>query len=50
MTDLAKELEEMMKKFNAVKNGNSVDCNAPKLNRSYTYRKQTIITGLEAIK
>ena len=46
---LNQELNEMMAKFNKVKEANAVECNAPKGSRGYTYRTQTIITAKDLV-
>jgi len=42
---LYKELEEMKNTMNTSKKDNTVKCNAPSLKKTYTYKKQTVITA-----
>lgn len=42
---LKKELDELNDKRKAVIEENSVKCGGPKLNRNFTYRKNTIINA-----
>jgi hypothetical protein len=46
---LKAELKKLDDKFKAVRDENSVECNAPKLKKTYRYRKQTVVRGLEPI-
>jgi hypothetical protein len=41
---LYKELAELKAKTESVKKENTVECGAPTLKRTYSYRKQTIVS------
>lgn len=45
-TDLQKEIDTANKKRLQAISENTVECNAPEIKRSYTYRKSTIITAI----
>ena len=47
---LKAELAKLNENFETVKKENTVDCGGKELTRKYSYRKQTIITGLKAIR
>lgn len=44
---LTKELNELNANRKAVKEANTVECNAPTANRSYTYRKSAAIKATD---
>ena len=44
---LQQELDQMNAKFNQVKSENNVTDNAPKIERSYTYRKSPAIKSTD---
>ena len=52
MTEIQKlqqEIDETNKRLREVKEANTVEYNAPEIKRGFSYRKNTIIRGLEPI-